>query len=189
MGSQKVRHDWATELNSITFYSFFVPLHRVSTFPVKVILLYTHTHTYIWYALFIGWKWFWSFNWRKIALQSCVHFCHTTWISHKYTCAPPFRTSLLSPIPPHPSRLSQSPGLSFLRYITQQRPTRYHFTYAKYVSMLLSQFVPFSFPHFVHKSVLYVCVYSYPANRSISTIFLDSIFIHFLTHFTLCNRI
>ena len=33
------------------------------------------------------------FNWRIIALQCCLGFCHTTtWISHKYTCLP----SLLS---------------------------------------------------------------------------------------------
>lgn len=25
------------------------------------------------------------FNWRMIALLCCVGFCHTTWISHKYT--------------------------------------------------------------------------------------------------------
>ena len=35
------------------------------------------------------------FNWRTIALQYCVGFCHTsTWISHRYTYVP----SLLNPV-------------------------------------------------------------------------------------------
>ena len=46
-----------------------------------------------------------NFNWRIIALQYCVGFCHTAaWISHRYTYVP----SLLN-LPPtsHPSRLLQ----------------------------------------------------------------------------------
>ena len=43
------------------------------------------------------------FNWRKIALQCCVGFCHmTVGISHNYTCI----RSLLSLAPlPHPTPL------------------------------------------------------------------------------------
>ena len=52
------------------------------------------------------------FNWRVIALQYCVGFCHTsTWINHGYTGVP----SLLNLLPSttsHPSRLSHSTGLS-----------------------------------------------------------------------------
>ena len=33
-------------------------------------------------------------------------------------------------------------------------------------------------PHCVYKSVLYICLHSFPANRFIGTIFLDSIFVH-----------
>ena len=57
------------------------------------------------------------FNWRKIALQCCVGFCHTTtWISHNYTDI----TSLLSLpplLPSHPTRSSQSSRLGSLCYI------------------------------------------------------------------------
>ena len=51
MGSQRVGHDWATELNWTN---------------AECIILF--------------------FNWRKIALQYCVGFCHTTTqFSHDYT--------------------------------------------------------------------------------------------------------
>ena len=33
-------------------------------------------------------------------------------------------------------------------------------------------------PHCVDKSVLYICLQSFPANGFIGTIFLDSIFVH-----------
>ena len=50
------------------------------------------------------------FNWRIIALQYYVGFCHTsTWISHRYTYVP----SIVEPPPiSHP----QSPGLSSLSH-------------------------------------------------------------------------
>ena len=52
------------------------------------------------------------FNWRIIALQYCVGFCHIlTWISH----------------PSHPSGSSQSPGLSFLSHIANShQPSGLH---------------------------------------------------------------
>ena len=47
------------------------------------------------------------FNWRIIALQCCVGFCHTsTWISHRCVCVCvflPSRTSLPPPSLSHPS--------------------------------------------------------------------------------------
>ena len=43
-----------------------------------------------------------SFNWRKIALQGCVGFCHTTQCSHNYMCITSVLASLssLHPTPP-----------------------------------------------------------------------------------------
>ena len=57
------------------------------------------------------------FNWRIIALQYCIGFCHTsTWISHKYNMSPSSWTSLPppTPLPPTPSHLSQSTCMSSL---------------------------------------------------------------------------
>ena len=55
--------------------------------------------------------------------------------------SPPTWTSLPSPTPPHPSRLSQSARLSSLLY--SNFPLASYFTYGNvYVSMLLSQLVP-----------------------------------------------
>ena len=54
------------------------------------------------------------FNWRIIASQNFVVFCQpSTWLSHRFTCVP----SLLKPPPISlPSRLVQSPWLSFLSH-------------------------------------------------------------------------
>ena len=58
------------------------------------------------------------FNWRTIALQYCVGFCHTS--KHESPIgihmSPPSWTSLPSPTPSHPSSLLQSPALSSLRH-------------------------------------------------------------------------
>ena len=57
------------------------------------------------------------FLWRIVALQTFVVFCQTsTWVSHSLCISPPFWTSLPSPSPSHPSRLIQSPCLSFLSH-------------------------------------------------------------------------
>ena len=57
------------------------------------------------------------FNWRMLALKNFV-FCQTsTRISNKgIHISLPLRTSLPSPSASHPSRLTQSPGLSFLSH-------------------------------------------------------------------------
>ena len=57
-----------------------------------------------------------SLNWRIIALQNSVVFCHTsTWISHRYTYISSW-TSLPPPSLSHSSRLIHSSCLSFLRH-------------------------------------------------------------------------
>ena len=79
------------------------------------------------------------FNWRIIALQYCVGFCHIwTWISQVYICLLPLEppSNLLS----HPSRLSQSSGLSSLHHIANSHwLSILHMVMC--VSMLLSEFI------------------------------------------------
>ena len=94
------------------------------------------------------------FNWRKIALQNFVVFCHTSpRISHRYTHVPS-----LPDLPPHPLpfTLSQSPCLSSLRHI-QQIPMGYLF-YTRYSKILCSSLhtSPFSLlsSHLFHRSVI-----------------------------------
>ena len=56
-------------------------------------------------------------NWRIIALQYCVSFCHMSrWISTGIHMSSPSWTSLLHPIPFYPSRLQRAPDLSSLSH-------------------------------------------------------------------------
>ena len=72
---------------------------------------------------------------------------------------PPSWTSLPPPTPSHPSRSSQCTGFE-LPASYSKFPLVIHSTCGNtYVSMLLSQFTPPpSFPHCVHKALLYVCI-------------------------------
>ena len=83
------------------------------------------------------------FNWRIIALQCCVGFCHTsTWIAIDTHMFPLSWTPLPPPIPSHPSKLSQSTGFE-LTVPCSKFPLAIYFTYGNvYVSILLSQFIP-----------------------------------------------
>ena len=55
--------------------------------------------------------------WRIIALQSFVIFCQTSaWISHRYTYIPSLLNLPPISLPTYPSRLIQSPRLSFLSH-------------------------------------------------------------------------
>ena len=118
------------------------------------------------------------FNWRSIALQYCVSLPHTsTWIGHRCTDA----SSLLN-LPPvshprPPRRLSQSPRLE-LPVSHSQFPLGVYFTHGNvYVSALLFQFVPLLSPLCPQVSSLCLHPRCCPANRLISTIFLDSIYV------------
>ena len=57
------------------------------------------------------------FNWRIIALQNFVVFCHIpVRISHRYTHVPSLLSLPPISLPSHPSRWSQSPCLSSLSH-------------------------------------------------------------------------
>ena len=101
------------------------------------------------------------FNWRKI--------CHTiTQIILLIHIFPPS---------PHSSRSSQSTRLRFLCYTaTSHQLSILHNSI--YISTLFSPFVlPSPSPLGPQVPSLHVHLHSFPSNRSISTIFLDSIYI------------
>ena len=79
------------------------------------------------------------FNWRIITLQYCAGFCNTAhWISHRFIYVAPSWTSLPSPSPSLPSRLSQSTRLELSASYSKFLLAIY-FTYGNvYVSMLFS---------------------------------------------------
>ena len=142
------------------------------------------------------------FNWRIIALQCCAGFWHRTmWISLQYTYVPFFLTLLLIACPPHSTPLGYYRVPDWAPYVIQQLPTSYLFYiwWCICFNVALSIHPTLSFPT-VSASLFSTSVslfYSCPANRFISTIFLDStymcyytIFVFlFRTYFTLYNRL
>ena len=105
---------------------------------------------YMWFIL----------NWRIIALQCCVGFCHTSrCISDRYIHVPPSPHLAWISLPPltphHPSRLSQSTWFA-LPASYSKFPVAFYFTCGNvYVSMPFAIHPTLSFPS-VHKSVLSV---------------------------------
>ena len=87
------------------------------------------------------------FNWRVVALQCCVDFCHTpTRISRRYWMSPPSLTSLPPPTLSQPSGLSQSTGFE-LSAPHRTFPPAVHFrTWQCTCSMLPPQFAHPSLP-------------------------------------------
>ena len=120
-----------------------------------------------------------KFNWRIIALQCYVGFCYTTvQIRYKYTYIP----SLLS-LPPnstsHPSRSSQSSRLgSLCCTATSHQPSTLH--KIEYICQCYFLHLSHSLPPPLCPQVhsLHLHIHSFPANRFINTIFLNSIYMH-----------
>ena len=79
------------------------------------------------------------FNWRIMALQYSVGFCHTsTWISHSYTYVPSLLNLILPSTPGHSSTLSET-----TRFELSEFPLAISSTYCNlHVSALFFQFVP-----------------------------------------------
>ena len=123
------------------------------------------------------------FNWRVIALQCCVGFCHTsTWIRHRHT----YVLSLLNVprtshhIPPHPTpfywaRVSQSTWFELLALYSKFTLAVLHMV----IHMFKCYSVCASHPLLpsLCPQVCSLCLHLLrcPANRFIHTIFLDSI--------------
>ena len=119
------------------------------------------------------------FNWRIIALQYYIGFCHTsTWISHRYPYVPSFLNLSPSYLLPYPAPLcchrvpyltslchtANSYWLSVLYMVMRTFP---------YYSLNSSH--PLLPPLYPAVCFLCLCFHCCPADRFISTIFLDSI--------------
>ena len=100
-----------------------------------------------------------------IALQYCVGFCRSsTYISHWYTCVPSLLKLPPFSLPIPPLQVVTEPQSEFLSH-----PANSHWLsmlhMIMYVSVSLSPYIPPSpsspHPHSVHKTVLYVCVFTH----------------------------
>ena len=113
------------------------------------------------------------FNWRIIALQCCVAFCHTsTWISHRYKHVPSLLSLPPISIPLHPSRLSQSTGLSSLGHRANSHWLSV-FHKGKYIfpCYSVSSSHPLLLPLCPQVCFLYLRLHCSPASRFICAIF------------------
>ena len=120
----------------------------------------TESDTIEWLSL----SFFFFFDWRIIALQCGVGFCHTT-IGHTF---PPSWASLH----PHPTPLGHHRVLARPPVLDSSSPLTAYFTHVVYICqcyfLTLSQLLPLLWPQVCS---LYLRLYSCPANRFISTIF------------------
>ena len=99
-------------------------------------------------------------NWRIIALQNFMVFCHTsTRISHRYTYVPSLPDLSPMALPTLPFSLSQSSCLSSLSHTANSHwlSVLHRILLSFYVT--LSIYFPFSLlsSHLLHRCVLYVC--------------------------------
>ena len=150
---------WHPYQGHLGFWNSYRWIKEAFSFLFKKIILYTY------------------FKWLMIALQNLFDICHTsTWTRHRYTYEP----SLFS-FPPtsHPSRLLQSPSSS--PWVIQKISIDCLFCIClcKCVHATLHSFHPLllSCPC---PSVRFLCLHLHgcPANRFISAIFVDSIYMH-----------
>ena len=117
-------------------------------------------------------------------LYVCVHIYAYYIYIYIYT----YSLLSLSPTPRIPPSRSQSPKLSSL-YCTVDSQYLSYFTHGSvYILMLFSQFIPPS-PSLPHPQVhsLHLHLYSCPANRFISIVFLESTHVCTLSCLTLCD--
>ena len=117
-------------------------------------------------------------NWIIIALQCCVGFWYTlTWISHKYTYVPALLNLLptLYSIPP----LQVVTEYQIMLCSTFPLATYLHMVMYIFWCYSLNSSLPLLPPLCPQVCSLCLGLYSHPANRLISTIFLDSIYVYF----------
>ena len=117
-----------------------------------------------------------KFYWEIVALQYCSGFCHTaTGISHRYTYVPSLLNLPLTSHLPYP--LGCHGALGWTPCVTEQMPTGCLFHTWEYICVCPTLWIHpvLSLPHCVRKPVL-LCLrlHCCPADRFISTIFLDS---------------
>ena len=70
-------------------------------------------------------------------------------ISHNYT---------YNPSRPHPVPLGHHKAAGWAPCVTEQLLISCFMHESVYMLMLLSSFIPLSFPHCVHKFILYICI-------------------------------
>ena len=92
--------------------------------------------------------------------------------------SPPSGTSLEPPTPCYPSRYQRAPDLSSLCHTPSSHRISSFIDGDVYVSMLGSQFISSPSQLCPHVCSLCLCLHCCPAHRFISTIFLDSTYMH-----------
>ena len=116
------------------------------------------------------------FNWRLITLQYCGGFFHTlTWISHGCTCVPHPKSPSHLPLHPIPLGCPSAPALSaVIHTLNLDWWSTSHMVIYKFQCYSLKS----SHPPRVQKSVLSLSLFCCLAYRVITTIFLNSIYMH-----------
>ena len=126
------------------------------------------------------------FHWRIIALQHCVCFCHTTtWIRPKYIylCVyiyiyiPSFLNLPPTSSCTHPLDCHSAPRRAPLLYSNFPLAICFIYVLCRFPCYPLSLSHPLLPTLCPQVCSLALCFYSCPANSSISTIFLDSIYV------------